>query len=264
MSEENTTADAVKKEKIPSPHFALTIVTLIICLFFPLRIVFVPLAILALYFSIKTNALTKKSEDDAIEKARKYSKRALVTALLVLIFTIVIFLALVIIGAQGPVKQELDKLYRRNMMTNLYARLDAYQSKFGAYPSGGEGVRALYPLYKEGLISRGELESVLQPPGGDFDQFSADPTEKEFDAYHIGWSYNSKARPGSEDPLIGFQGIKDGKLHLMSTDRAIMPLSKREALIILANGKLIWLSSVVRTGELLLPYDGINLKLLKD
>lgn len=264
MSEETTTVDAVKKEKVPSSHLTLSIVTLFVSLIVPLRLFLVPFSIVALYFSIKTRRLIKKDAEGNFEQAKKYSKRALVTALCVLIFVILFTVVLIILGAQGPVKHELNSLYRRNMMTNLYARLDAYQSKFGTYPNDGEGVRALYPLYKEGFISRKELESILQPPGVEFDKFSEKPTEQEFDAFHIGWSYNANARPGSEDPLIGYQGIKDGKLHLLTTNRSIMPLSERDAFIILANGRQLRLPTKVRTGELLIPEYKISLDCLKD
>jgi hypothetical protein len=263
MAEETTTQ--VKK---PKTHLNWA-VSAIICSFIFGRpaivlLFFLILSFIALYYALKTRNLNKSSDPESAELAVKTSKKALVLGVLINVVLLLVFIALVVIGAREPVRQELNALYRRNMMTNLYARLEAYQSKFGTYPNDGEGVRALYPLYKEGFISRKELESILQPPGVEFDKFSEKPTEQEFDAFHIGWSYNANARPGSEDPLIGYQGIKDGKLHLLTTNRSIMPLSERDAFIILANGRQLRLPTKVRTGELLVPDYKISLDCLKD
>ena len=262
MSEENTTFEAESKEKTISSHLTLSIVALVICLLVPGRFLLSIFTILALYFSIKTKKLLKEGEA-SLEKARKNSKRALVLALTPLVLLIVAFIVLVALVAAEPVKYELGKLSRRQMLTNLYARLDAYQSKFGYYPNEGEGVQALYPLYKEGFISRRELEGIFQPPSGEFRKFSEYPKQDEFDAYHIGWSYNAKARPKSEDPLISYQGVNDGTLHFLSDNPSVMPLARKDVMVVFANGKIEYVDVIQRTGQLLSDFN-IDWSLLKD
>ena len=260
MSEENTTFEAESKEKTISS--TLSIVALVICLLVPARLFLSIFAILALYFSIKTKNLLKEGEA-SLEKARKNSKRALVLALTSLVLFIAATIGFIALGAAEPIKYELGKLSRRQMLTNLYARLDAYQSKFGYYPNEGEGVQALYPLYKEGFISRRELEGIFQPPSGEFRKFSEYPKQDEFDAYHIGWSYNAKARPKSEDPLISYQGVNDGTLHFLSNNPSVMPLARKDVIVVFANGKIEYVGVIQRTGQLLSDFN-IDWSLLKD
>ena len=118
------------------------------------------------------------------------------------------------------------------------------------YEQGG-GVRDLYPLAYTGRMGEKELNECLHPPGGQFDKFSKEPRPEEFDKNHIGWSYNSCARIDSEDPLMADQGVSSGSLRLQSQDRGIKPLSTKGVMVLLANGRVEYVSANPRNGKLL-------------
>ena len=164
------------------------------------------------------------------------------------------------IGAQGLVKEEVGKLQRRTMLRDLYVYLQTYQQDFGSFPSvqppetskvQGGGVRDLYPLAYIGRMDEKELNELLHPPGGQFDKFSKEPRAEEFDKNHIGWSYNSCARIDSEEPLMADQGVSSGSLRLQSQDRGIKPLSTKGVMVLLANGRVEYVSANPRNGKLL-------------
>ena len=146
------------------------------------------------------------------------------------------------------------------MLRDLYVHLQTYQQDFGSFPSvqpnatryeQGGGVRDLYPLAYTGRMGEKELNECLHPPGGQFDKFSKEPRPEEFDKNHIGWSYNSCARIDSEDPLMADQGVSSGSLRLQSQDRGIKPLSTKGVMVLLANGRVEYVSANPRNGKLL-------------
>lgn len=179
---------------------------------------------------------------------------------LLVVISVIGILASIGIGAQGPVKEEVGKLQRRTMLRDLYVHLQTYQQDFGSFPSvqpnatryeQGGGVRDLYPLAYTGRMGEKELNECLHPPGGQFDKFSKEPRPEEFDKNHIGWSYNSCARIDSEDPLMADQGVSSGSLRLQSQDRGIKPLSTKGVMVLLANGRVEYVSANPRNGKLL-------------
>ncbi|MBO7435042.1 CD225/dispanin family protein [bacterium] len=270
MSEETTTQATETAPKPPSPHMGLSITVVVVfgllalILRNPILLIFLLAAFGALYYSLKTKKMIKQGDD---EKAKKYSKYAKRSAWALLIFVIIIggFVGSMIFVGMKIVKSENEGRVREAAIKSLYERLDAYQQKYGAYPGSGtvEGVKALYPLYKEGYILRSDLEKVLQPPGGEYEKFSDDPSPKEFDANHIGWSFNAKARPGSDDPLLSYQGVKTGKYDYKCTDKGTKPLTKMDTFVVLANGTFMEASISINTGDLFLDTD-IDWSLLKD
>ncbi|MBO7435782.1 type II secretion system protein [bacterium] len=179
---------------------------------------------------------------------------------LLVVISVIGILASIGIGAQGPVKEEVGKLQRRTMLRDLYVHLQTYQQDFGSFPSvqpnatryeQGGGVRDLYPLAYTGRMGEKELNEIMHPPGGQFDKFSKEPRAEEFDKNHIGWSYNSCARIDSEEPLMADQGVSSGSLRLQSQDRGIKPLSTKGVMVLLANGRVEYVSANPRNGKLL-------------
>lgn len=179
---------------------------------------------------------------------------------LLVVITVIGILAGLGVGAQGPVKELVAQLQRKSMLRDMYVQLQTYQTDFGSFPSvqpnatryeQGGGVRDLYPLSSTGRMGDKELNTMLHPPGGQFDKFSKEPRIDEFDKNHIGWSYNSCARIDSEDPLMADQGVSSGSLRLQSQDRGIKPISKKGAMVLLANGTIEFVPANPRTGKLL-------------
>ena len=179
---------------------------------------------------------------------------------LILVIPVIGILASVVIGAQGPIKEKVGQLQREAMLRDMYVYLQAYQNDFGSFPSVqpkdtsdelGGGVRDLYPLAYTGRMDDKTLNEMLHPPGSQFDKFSKELRPEEFDRNHIGWSYNSCARIGSDDPLMADQGVSSGYLDLTSRDRGIKPLSKKSVIVLLANGQVERISVHRKSGKLL-------------
>ncbi|MBO7447916.1 type II secretion system protein [bacterium] len=179
---------------------------------------------------------------------------------LLVVISVIGILAGLGVGAQGPIKEKVGQLQRKAMLRDLYIFLQTYQQDFGSFPSvqppatryeQGGGVRDLYPLSYTGRMDKQQLNELFHPPGGQFDDFSNDPRPEEFDKNHIGWSYNSTARIDSEDPLIADQGVSSGSLRLNSADRGIKPLSGKEVLVLLANGRVESVPANKKNGKLL-------------
>lgn len=183
-----------------------------------------------------------------------------IIVLMVLGFCLVPVLISIGIGAQGPIKEKVSQLQRNAMLRDLYVYLQTYQEDFGSFPSVqpeetrykvGGGVRDLYPLAYVGRMGEKELNELMQPPGGEFKRFSAKFSPAEFDKNHIGWSYNSRARIGSDEPLMADQGVESGYLRLDSNDPGVMPLSTKGVVVLLANGQVIYVSANPRSGKLM-------------
>lgn len=179
---------------------------------------------------------------------------------LLVVISVIGILAGIGVGAQGPVKEEVGKLQRKSMLRDLYVNLQTYQSDYGCFPSTqpnatryeqGGGVRDLYPLAYTGRLDDKELNKMMHPPGGQFDNFSKDPRIEEFDKNHIGWSYNSCARIDSDEPLMADQGVSSGSLRLQSQDRGIKPLSTKGVMVLLANGSIEYVPANPKNGKIL-------------
>ena len=162
------------------------------------------------------------------------------------------------VAAQGPIKERVGRTQRKAMLRDLYVVLQTYHQDFGSFPSvqpnatrykQGGGVRDLYPLVLR--MDSNELNEMLHPPGGQFDIFSPIPRPEEFDKNYIGWSYNSCARIGSEDPLMADQGVSSGTLRFQSNQRGLKPLSKEGVTVLLANGQVEFIPVEKRTGKIL-------------
>lgn len=120
-----------------------------------------------------------------------------------------LFIALPFIGlvVHDYVKDELPKIKCRSQLRNMYYLLDDYQREHGAYPildpNGDDyGVRDLYLLFENNKKRHPKLEVLLQPPGRKYEAFSKELSIDDFNTNHIGWAYNAKARPGTDDPLL--------------------------------------------------------------
>ena len=129
---------------------------------------------------------------------------AFVCTLIFPLFVILPFIGLVV---QDYVKEELPKIKCRSQLRNMYYLLDDYQREHGAYPmldpDGDDyGVRDLYLLFENNKKRHPKLEVLLQPPGRKYEAFSKELSIDDFNTNHIGWAYNAKARPGTDDPLL--------------------------------------------------------------
>lgn len=129
---------------------------------------------------------------------------AFVCTLLFPLFIVLPFIGLVV---HDYVKDELPKIKCRSQLRNMYYLLDDYQREHGAYPildpDGDDyGVRDLYLLFENNKKRHPKLEVLLQPPGRKYEAFSKELSIDDFNTNHIGWAYNAKARPGTEDPLL--------------------------------------------------------------
>lgn len=129
---------------------------------------------------------------------------AFVCTLLFPLFIVLPFIGLVV---HDYVKDELPKIKSRSQLKRMYYLLDDYQREHGAYPildpDGDEyGVRDLYLLFENNKKRHPKLEALLQPPGRKYETFSKELSIDDFNTNHIGWAYNAKARPGTDDPLL--------------------------------------------------------------
>ena len=124
-----------------------------------------------------------------------------------LIFPLFIVLPFIGLVVHDYVKDELPKIKCRSQLRNMYYLLDDYQREHGAYPildpDGDDyGVRDLYLLFENNKKRHPKLEVLLQPPGRKYEAFSKELSIDDFNTNHIGWAYNAKARPGTDDPLL--------------------------------------------------------------
>ena len=173
---------------------------------------------------------------------------AFVCTLLFPLFIVLPFIGLVV---HDYVKDELPKIKCRSQLRNMYYLLDDYQREHGAYPildpDGDDyGVRDLYLLFENNKKRHPKLEVLLQPPGRKYEAFSKELSIDDFNTNHIGWAYNAKARPGTEDPLLveggfwrrGSWCIKSYHLemHLEEFER-----SRIYEIVLLANGRRVYI-----------------------
>lgn len=129
---------------------------------------------------------------------------AFICTLLFPLFIVLPFIGLVV---HDYVKDELPKIKCRSQLGKMYCLLDDYQREHGAYPildpDGDDyGVRDLYLLFENSKKRHPKLEALLQPPGRKYEAFSKELSIDDFNTNHIGWAYNAKARPGTDDPLL--------------------------------------------------------------
>jgi len=152
------------------------------------------------------------------------------------------------------IKDELPKMKCRSKLRNMYYLLDDYQKEHGAYPildpDGDDyGVRDLYLLFENNKKRHPRLEVLLQPPGRKYEAFSKELSIDDFNTNHIGWAYNAKARPGTDDPLLveggfwkrGGWGLRSDRLSYYSDDVEVRDRYRIYEIVLLANGRRVYL-----------------------
>lgn len=175
-----------------------------------------------------------------------------------LIFPLFIVLPFIGLVVHDYVKDELPKIKCRSQLKRMYYLLDDYQREHGAYPildpDGDDyGVRDLYLLFENNKKRHPKLEVLLQPPGRKYEAFSKELSIDDFNTNHIGWAYNAKARPGTDDPLLVEGGFwKRGDLsflyvsgdphwsssHLNFEER---DMYRSYEIVLLANGRRVYI-----------------------
>ena len=175
-----------------------------------------------------------------------------------LIFPLFIVLPFIGLVVHDYVKDELPKIKSRSQLKRMYYLLDDYQREHGAYPildpDGDDyGVRDLYLLFENNKKRHPKLEVLLQPPGRKYEAFSKELSIDDFNTNHIGWAYNAKARPGTDDPLLvegGFWKRGDVSFLYVSGDphwsSSRLNFEERDMyrsyeIVLLANGRRVYL-----------------------
>ncbi|MBP5627509.1 DUF805 domain-containing protein [bacterium] len=173
---------------------------------------------------------------------------AFVCTLLFPLFIVLPFIGLVV---HDYVKDELPKIKCRSQLRNMYYLLDDYQREHGAYPildpEGDDyGVRDLYLLFENNKKRHPKLEALLQPRGRKYEAFSKELSIDDFNTNHIGWAYNAKARPGTDDPLLvegGFwrRGSWRFKSYHLEMHLEEFKRSRIYEIVLLANGRRVYI-----------------------
>ena len=176
---------------------------------------------------------------------------AFVCTLLFPLFIVLPFIGLVV---HDYIKDELPKIKCRSKLRNMYYLLDDYQREHGAYPildpDGDDyGVRDLYLLFENNKKRHPRLEVLLQPPGRKYEAFSKELSIDDFNTNHIGWAYNAKARPGTDDPLLveggfwkrGGWGMRSDLLSYYSDNVEERDRYRKYEIVLLANGRRVYL-----------------------
>ena len=173
---------------------------------------------------------------------------AFVCTLLFPLFIVLPFIGLVV---HDYVKDELPKIKCRSQLRNMYYLLDDYQREHGAYPildpDGDDyGVRDLYLLFENNKKRHPKLEVLLQPPGRKYEAFSKELSIDDFNTNHIGWAYNAKGRPGTDDPLLvegGFwrRGSWRFKSYHLEMHLEEFKRSRIYEIVLLANGRRVYI-----------------------
>ena len=176
---------------------------------------------------------------------------AFVCTLLFPLFIVLPFIGLVV---HDYVKDELPKIKCRSQLRNMYYLLDDYQREHGAYPildpDGDDyGVRDLYLLFENNKKRHPKLEVLLQPPGRKYEAFSKELSIDDFNTNHIGWAYNAKARPGTDDPLLveggfwkrGGWGVRSDLSSYYSDNVEERDRYRKYEIVLLANGRRVYL-----------------------
>lgn len=159
-------------------------------------------------------------------------------------------------------KEEFGKIKTRTMLRSMYRYLDDYRKEYGAYPvidPDNYGVRDLYPLFEKGKVRPKRLKALLQPTGRKYKEFSSELTIDDFDPDHIGWYYNPKARPYSDEPLLGEQ-YDDAQWHFEEQDGHYSSsifdfdgeyheplLDKKGVMVLFANGRIVYFKDNANT-----------------
>ena len=207
-------------------------------------IVLIPLANLIFYFSLAA----VPGADNERSSARGCFIAALVCSLLPPLLLLLLPLSLLM---NDIVKEEFGKIKSRAMLRSMYRYLDDYRKEYGAYPvidPDNYGVKDLYPLFENGKARPKKLKALLQPTGRKYKEFSSELTIDDFDPDHIGWYYNPKARPGSDDPLLGehYHDMRYLCANLRSyklSSSIIFPydIDKHGVTVLLANGRIVYI-----------------------
>ena len=176
---------------------------------------------------------------------------AFVCTLLFPLFIVLPFIGLVV---HDYVKDELPKIKSRSQLKRMYYLLDDYQREHGAYPildpDGDDyGVRDLYLLFENNKKRHPRLEVLLQPPGRKYEAFSKELSIDDFNTNHIGWAYNAKARPGTDDPLLveggfwkrGGWGVRSDHLSYYSDNVEERDRYRIYEIVLLANGRRVYI-----------------------
>ncbi|NLF41008.1 type II secretion system protein [bacterium] len=147
------------------------------------------------------------------------------------------------------------KVYQMQCSQNLrsmYSIFLIYSQEHNAYPTTqppltryerGGGVRDLWPLFDVGVMQKEQLE-LLKCPQSTVVPFSSNPTIDEFDKKHISYSYNSTAIPNDPNnpPIMADRGVSSGVLNFNAQDVYARPNHKTGVNVLLANGRVVWVS----------------------
>jgi len=177
---------------------------------------------------------------------------------LLVVISIIGILAGMGIASFGPIKDAVNKMKSKDNLRQIYQMILVYNMDYGSYPTTqppatryekSGGVRDLYPLYDTGIMKKDQLK-LLQAPNAKLIAFSDEPTIDEFDKNHIGYAYNSTARPDTDDPLLSEQGVSSGKLNPNTKDNGKKPIFEGLVHVLFANGKIEKVPTNRRTGKL--------------
>lgn len=183
---------------------------------------------------------------DVVWKSRKkVAKRPGIAAIVINALVIL----LLVFNGYVHTRTEVNAMMARNNLKQMYLLLSIYQVDYGRYPSlqsnmtaslRSGGVKDLYLLWKSGVMKKEALK-LLQPPGIAMLPFSVKPTIQEFDKLHIGYSYNSTAKPddSSNSPLMAERGVSDGRL-----DGSEKPVFKDGAQVLFSDGSIEFIPAV--------------------
>ena len=210
-------------------------------------IVLIPLANLIFFFSLA--AVPGATNERA--SARGCFIAALVCSLLPPLLLLLLPLSLLM---HDIAKEEFGKIKIRAMLRSMYRYLDDYRKEYGAYPMidpDNYGVKDLYPLFENGKASPKRLKALLQPTGRKYKEFSSELTIDDFDPDHIGWYYNPKARPDSDDPLLGehYHDMVMADIFAMISSESLVDsnpncINKQGVTVLLANGRIVYIKYI--------------------
>lgn len=207
-----------------------------------INIFIIPIPVFLIYLACVRGATNEKPASKGCFIA------AMACALAIPALSILSFAGLVV---RDYLEDELPKIKCRSKLRNMYYLLDDYQREHGAYPildpDGDDyGVRDLYLLFENNKKRHPKLEVLLQPPGRKYEAFSKELSIDDFNTNHIGWAYNAKARPGTDDPLLvegGFwrRGSWCFKSYHLEMHLEEFKRSRIYEIVLLANGRRVYI-----------------------
>ena len=177
---------------------------------------------------------------------------------LLVVISIIGVLAGMGIAGFAPIKVAVNKMKSKDNLKQLYQLILVYNMDYGTYPTTqpsatryekSGGVRDLFPLYDTGIMKNDQL-ALLVAPGAKLIDFSDEPTIDEFDKNHIGYAYNSTARPDSNEPLISEQGVSSGAIKPNTTDHGKRPIFEGIVHVLFANAKIEKIPANKKNGKL--------------